>query len=249
MTDRQRLILKALIETFIESGHDISSFELLRTNDFDVSSATLRNEFLELSQGGYLTKSHFASGRIPTIKALYFYVNNLMQEQPIDFVDVVKDGQSLYNYRFEVQSLLREAMKTLYRWTGEPVFIIYNDVIQFYRMSRLLNEYTNFPKKIQADYLSGLMKFWDVIEDPELLTSFLKQKFEFPSEGVGIFSGAELGWKDLENFIAVFTPFRLFNGEQVGYIGTLGYVNLRYNLVVPGLKNMAHILNNILRGW
>jgi transcriptional regulator of heat shock response len=249
MTERQKLILKALIESFIESGHDISSFELLRRSAFGVSSATLRNEFLELSHGGYLTKSHFASGRIPTIKALYFYVNNLMVEEAVAFVDVVKDGQALFNSRFEVQSLLREAMKTLYRWTGEPVFILYNDVIQFYRMSRLLNEYTNFPKKIQSDYLSGLMKFWDVIEDPELLSSFLRQKFEFPSEGVGIFSGAELGWKDLENFIAVFTPFRLFNGEQVGYVGTLGYVNLKYSTVVPGLKSMANILNNILRGW
>lgn len=249
MTERQKLILKALIESFIESGHDISSFELLRTGDFEVSSATLRNEFLELSHGGYLTKSHFASGRIPTIKGLYFYVNNLMQENVIDFVDVVKEGQSLFNSRFEVQSLLRDAMKTLHKWTGEPSFILYNDVIQFYRISRLLKGYENFPKKIQSDYLSGLMKFWDVIEDPELLMSFFRQRSDFQTGGIGIFSGAELGWKDLENFIAVFTPFRLFEGQQVGYVGTFGYVNLNYRAIVPGLKSMANILNNILRGW
>lgn len=249
MTERQKQILKALIETFIESGHDISSFELLRRGDFDVSSATLRNEFLELSDSGYVTKSHFASGRIPTIKGLYFYVNNLMDEDVIDFVDVVREGQQLFNARFDVQSLLRDAMKTLHRWTGEPVFILYNDVIQFYRISRMLKEYEKFPKKIQSDYLSGLMKFWDIIEDPELLSSFLRQRRDYHSSGIGIFSGAELGWKDLENFIAVFTPFQLFDGQQIGYVGTIGYVNLKYRTVVPALKSMSNILNNILRGW
>jgi transcriptional regulator of heat shock response len=140
-------------------------------------------------------------------------------------------------------------MKTLHKWTGAPSFILYNDVIQFYRISRLLKEYENFPKKIQSEYLSGLMKFWDVIEDPELLTSFFKQRYEFQTGGIGIFSGAELGWKDLENFIAVFTPFRLFDGQQIGYVGTIGYVNLNYRAIVPSLKSMANILNNILRGW
>ena len=249
MTERQKLILKALIESFIESGHDISSFELLRTGGFEVSSATLRNEFLELSHSGYLTKSHFASGRIPTIKGLYFYINNLMKEVDMDFVDVVHEGQMLFNSRFEVQSLLRDAMKTLHKWTGEPSFILYNGVIQFYRISRLLKEYELFPKKIQADYLSGLMKFWDVIEDPELITSFFKQRCDYQTGGVGMFSGAELGWKDLENFIAVFAPFRLFEGEQLGYVGTIGYVNLNYRAIVPSLKSMSNILNNILRGW
>ncbi len=249
MTERQRQILKALVELFIESGQDISSFELLRQHDLPVSSATLRNEFLELSNTGYLTKSHFASGRIPTIKGLYFYVNNLMEEQSIDFVDIVKEGQSLYSSRFEVQSLLRDAMKTLHKWTGEPVFILYNDIIQFYRISRLLKEYEHFPKKIQGDYLSGLMKFWDILEDPELIGSFFKKKVEYHKEGIGIFSGAELGWKDLENFVAVFTPFKLFDGEQVGYVGTIGYVNMHYRTIVPSLKAMSNILNNILRGW
>lgn len=249
MTDRQRLILKALVESFIDCGRDISSFELIRRGDFELSSATLRNEFMSLSGGGYLTKSHFASGRIPTIKGLYFYVNNLMEEQALDFFDVIKEGQELFNGRFEIQTLLRESMKTVHKWTGEPVFVLYNDVIQFYRVSRLLKTYESFPKKIQPSYLSGLMKFLDVIEDPELLSSFLKHRVEFPREGIGIFSGAELGWKDLENFIALFSPFKLFNDQNVGYIGTIGYVNTSYRTVVPALKSITNILNNILRGW
>lgn len=250
MTDRQRLILKALIESFITSGEDVSSFELLRLHQFDVSSATLRNEFLSLSTEGYLTKSHFASGRIPTIKGLYFYINNLMNEDTLDFLEVIKMGQHLYTERFDIQQLLRQTMKKLHTLTGEPVFVIYNGVIQFYRISRLLSEYTHFPKKIQADYLRGLIKFWDVIEDPEIFVSFLNSQVDFPSGGVGLFSGTELGLEDLENFMAVFSPFKLLeNDEQLGYIGTIGYINLKYKSIVPALKTMTGILNNILRGW
>lgn len=250
MTERQKLILKALVEAFIQSGEDVSSFELLRTTTFEVSSATLRNEFLFLTEGGYLTKSHFASGRIPTVKGLYFYINNLMEESELDFLEVVQTGQALYAKRFDIQTLLRQSMKNLHKWTGEPTFVLYNDVIQFYRISRLLSEYTRFPKKIQGDYLSGLIKFWDIIEDPELFSNLLANQVEYPHGGVGLFSGTDLGWQELENFIAVFTPFRLFdNSDEVGYIGTIGYINLKYQSIVPALKTTANILNNILKGW
>ncbi|WKZ30176.1 MAG: hypothetical protein QY314_00165 [Candidatus Dojkabacteria bacterium] len=250
MTERQRQILKALIESFILSGEDVSSFELLRNHEFDVSSATLRNEFLSLTESGYLTKSHFASGRIPTIKGLYFYINNLMNEEQVNFLEIVRIGQELYNERFDIQTLLRQSMKTVHKLTGEPVFVIYNNVIQFYRISRLLSSYTHFPKKIQADYLKGLIKFWDVIEDPEVFSSILGSQVEYPRGGVGLFSGTELGLEELENFIAVFAPFKLLQNDTAhGYIGTIGYINLNYKSAVPALKTMADMLNNMLKGW
>ncbi len=250
MTERQRQILKVLIEAFIASGADVSSFELLRSNEFDVSSATLRNEFLTLSDDGYLTKSHFASGRIPTVKGLYYYINNLMEEQDFDFLEGIKSSQTMYQERFDVQALLRQAMKNLHKWTGEPVFVIYNNVIQFYRISRLLSSYTLFPKKIRTQYLQGLMKFWDVIEDPEVFSAYLQQQNTYPRGGVGLFSATELNLNELENFIAVFAPFHLSEGDnKVGYIGTIGYINLNYKTIVPALKTSADILNNILRGW
>ena len=249
MTDRQRQILKVLIEAFISSGEDVSSFELLRNHAFEVSSATLRNEFLTLSDDGYLTKSHFASGRIPTIKGLYYYINNLMDDQELDLLESIKSGQQMFQERFDFQALLRQAMKNLHRWTGEPVFVIYNNVIQFYRISRLLSSYTHFPKKIRSKYLQGLIKFWDVIEDPEVFSAYLQKQQDFPRGGVGLFSATELGVEDLENFIAVFAPFHLTENDQHGYIGTIGYINLNYKVVVPALRSTADILNNILRDW
>lgn len=250
MTERQKQILIALIESFIESGHDVSSFDLMKNSQIGVSSATLRNEFLVLSEDGYVTKSHFASGRLPTIKGLSYYINNLMQEDDPEFLRIVTSGQKLFQERFDEQALLHEAMKTLHEWSSEPVFVLYRGVIQFYRISRLLDAYKNFPKKIQKEYLEGLMKFWDVIEDPELFRSLLSKKRDFPRGGVGVFSGTDLGWKELENFIAVFSPFKLLDEDtEYGYIGAIGYSNLQYKKVVPALRALTDILNNILRGW
>jgi len=45
MKERTVLILKALVEDFIETANPVASQKLLASNQFKVSSATVRNEF------------------------------------------------------------------------------------------------------------------------------------------------------------------------------------------------------------
>ena len=48
LNTRQELLLKALVESFISDGQPVGSTKLSQTYDFGVSSATIRNVFVDL---------------------------------------------------------------------------------------------------------------------------------------------------------------------------------------------------------
>ncbi|HTH53256.1 MAG TPA: heat-inducible transcriptional repressor HrcA [Edaphobacter sp.] len=80
MTARQRAILTAVIESYIETGEPVGSGTIARLQSRDVSGmspATIRNEMSELSDAGLLEQPHTSAGRVPTAKAFRLYVEQL----------------------------------------------------------------------------------------------------------------------------------------------------------------------------
>jgi heat-inducible transcriptional repressor len=78
MTDRQKLILSAIVEQYAEVASPVGSSLLARV--FDVSSATIRAEMAGLERQGYIYQPHTSAGRVPTDKGYRFYVNQLTQD-------------------------------------------------------------------------------------------------------------------------------------------------------------------------
>ena len=77
MTERQRLILCAIVEQYAEVASPVGSNLLAKV--FGVSSATIRAEMAELEHLGYIMQPHTSAGRIPSDKGYRFYVNNLAE--------------------------------------------------------------------------------------------------------------------------------------------------------------------------
>ncbi len=77
LTERQRLILAALVDEHINDTRPVGSKTLADRDELDVSSATIRNELAKLAEHGYLHQPHTSAGRVPSQKAYRFYVNNL----------------------------------------------------------------------------------------------------------------------------------------------------------------------------
>ncbi len=80
VTARQRQILTAVVESYIATGEPVSSGAIARTLAADgaaVSSATVRNEMAQLSDGGLLEQPHTSAGRIPSAQAFRLYVQAL----------------------------------------------------------------------------------------------------------------------------------------------------------------------------
>lgn len=74
MTTRQQQLLKLLVDTYIETAEPVSSQFLALNCEFQVSSATIRNDLSALEQNGYVKAPHTSSGRIPTPKGYRFYI-------------------------------------------------------------------------------------------------------------------------------------------------------------------------------
>src|ERR1700722_11829174 len=80
VTARQRAILTAIIESYIENGEPVGSGTVARLQFGDIgglSSATIRNEMAELADAGLLEQPHTSAGRIPTARAFRMYVDQL----------------------------------------------------------------------------------------------------------------------------------------------------------------------------
>lgn len=78
LTNRQKLILKAIVEEYIKSNEPVGSKVLTQKPYLDFSSATIRYDMQYLEETGYLEKTHTSSGRIPSEKGYKFYVENLI---------------------------------------------------------------------------------------------------------------------------------------------------------------------------
>ena len=78
LTERQKLILALIIRDYIETAQPIGSRYLVENYNLNVSSATVRNDMLALSETGYLRQPHTSAGRIPTEEGYRFFVRQLM---------------------------------------------------------------------------------------------------------------------------------------------------------------------------
>jgi len=81
VTPRQEKILQAIVEQHAEVASPVGSSLLAKL--FDVSSATIRAEMVELERMGYISQPHTSAGRVPTDKGYRYYVNQLAEVQEL----------------------------------------------------------------------------------------------------------------------------------------------------------------------
>ena len=68
LDERKLMILKAVIEDYIESFEPVGSRTVAKKYDMGLSSATIRNEMADLEEMGYLCQPHTSAGRVPSSK-------------------------------------------------------------------------------------------------------------------------------------------------------------------------------------
>lgn len=81
LSERKKQILKRVVESYIDSAEPVGSKAVAQA--MGVSSATIRNEFAELCDMGYLDQPHTSAGRVPSPKGYRLYVNELMERKAL----------------------------------------------------------------------------------------------------------------------------------------------------------------------
>ncbi|MDO7905482.1 heat-inducible transcriptional repressor HrcA [Paenibacillus sp. JX-17] len=77
LTERQKLILNAIIDDYIRSAEPVGSRSISKRDDVSFSPATIRNEMADLEELGFLEQPHTSAGRIPSNKGYRYYVDHL----------------------------------------------------------------------------------------------------------------------------------------------------------------------------
>lgn len=113
LSSRQKLILKAIIELYVQEAQPVGSKALTDLPYLNFSSATLRSDMAELEELGYLEKTHTSSGRVPSELGYRYYVEHLVTrdsdvESSFPLIDDL-----LSKHALKRDHALEEAMKLL----------------------------------------------------------------------------------------------------------------------------------------
>lgn len=104
LSERAQLMLRALIDRYVLDGQPVGSRTLAREAGLDLSPATVRNVMSDLEALGFVCSPHTSAGRVPTVQGYRFFVDTLLQVQPLD-------NRAIDNMRMEL--LLEQTPKDL----------------------------------------------------------------------------------------------------------------------------------------
>jgi heat-inducible transcriptional repressor len=79
LTDRERRVLEAVIQSYVATAEPAGSRTLSRHFGLGVSPATIRNTMSDLEEKGYLSHPHTSAGRVPTDTGYRAYVDFLVR--------------------------------------------------------------------------------------------------------------------------------------------------------------------------
>jgi len=113
LDNRKRKILQAIVEEYIETSEPVSSGSLVKNDELNCSSATIRNEMAELEQIGFLEKPHTSAGRVPSEKGYRYYVDELLREDDLSRKEMEAIKQMLETKVNGLEDLAKIATTTL----------------------------------------------------------------------------------------------------------------------------------------
>jgi len=79
LSDRQREILRRLVEEYIATGEPVGSKHLVETAALRISSSTVRSELAELERLDLLTHPHTSAGRVPTETGYRLFAEGVLE--------------------------------------------------------------------------------------------------------------------------------------------------------------------------
>jgi heat-inducible transcriptional repressor len=76
-------ILGAIVAEYIATGEPVGSRTLAKRKEIPLSPASVRNIMSDLTDLGYITQPHVSAGRIPTDRGFRFFVDSLLETEPL----------------------------------------------------------------------------------------------------------------------------------------------------------------------
>ncbi|CAM3444719.1 heat-inducible transcriptional repressor HrcA [Brevibacillus invocatus] len=130
LSDRQQLILNAIVDNYIHTAEPVGSRTISKREDIGFSSATIRNEMSDLEELGYLEQPHTSAGRVPSTKGYRFYVDNLIQPHLLNEEDLVKLKQLFAEQIFHAEQVVEYTAQILTQLTNYTAIVLGPEIFE-----------------------------------------------------------------------------------------------------------------------
>ena len=111
ISNRQSDILKLIVENYIKTVKPVGSKMICKK--LDCSSATIRNDMMQLEKLDLIVKTHISSGRIPSEKGYRYYVDNLMEPKKMSGEDMLKLQTIFHNHALQINDVIMKSMEII----------------------------------------------------------------------------------------------------------------------------------------
>lgn len=232
MNSRQQDLLKIITSQYIKTAQPVSSKFITEAGNFDLSSATIRNEMAELEQAGYIYHPHTSAGRVPTEKGYQFFVDNFLVENKInkrqqEFLDKLAKQ---FN-KFEPQ-IIKELAKGIAEFSNGAVFVAFSDNDFYYTgLSNLFSQ----PEFTEPRLVYSLSR---VIDHLDQVVNKIFNNIDFE---VKVAIGSHNPFAP--DCSSVLTKYQIRDSH--GLLGILGPIRMDYQNNISLVKYSQQIINNL----
>ena len=138
LDERKKKILKAIIQTYLETGEPVGSRTISKYTDLNLSSATIRNEMSDLEELGYILQPHTSAGRIPSDAGYRLYVDELMREKEQEVSEI---KELMIERTDKMEKVLKQVVKVLAANTNDATMITgptyHRNKLKFIQLSKV----------------------------------------------------------------------------------------------------------------
>lgn len=233
MTNRQKLILRAIVEQYAEVASPVGSSLLAKV--FNVSSATIRADMAELERLGMIKQPHTSAGRVPTDRGYRFYVNGINEGEGVLPSD--RRAERALAARVEGGGLpertIRNAVDTLVELTHNLGIATIGNQLYMSGLSNLFGQ-PEFASGTQVQQVARLL---------DNLEPWLREAA--PNEPLSVYIGTENPIGRAANCTLIISKFRSPYSDR-SYIGVLGPTRQSYRNVMNLVEHAGRSLEEVL---
>lgn len=235
MTERQRLILAAIIEQHAEIAAPVGSVMLAKL--FGVSSATIRSEMAKLEDMGFIIQPHTSAGRIPTDTGYRFYVNCL-NEVHAEQLQVPDRSARAIDARISTNGdradrAIRSAVDSLVDLTQNLGLATIGDELYLSGIGNLFSQ----PEFLHGNHAQAVARLLDNLEP------WLREAA--PNEPLNVYIGSENPIGKASGATLIISRFRSPYSDN-SYIGVLGPTRQSYDKVMRLVRHAGAMLEETL---
>lgn len=241
MTPRQRKILEAIINEFMESAEAVGSLAISEKYNLGVSPATIRSEMADLVRQGYITMSHSSSGRVPTTTGIRYYINELMGSEDPNYIEEIEIARRIFESRFAKEKLVKQSVNVAAEISRCLSIALLEDVNFVAGVSDLIR----YPEFQDVEKLKSLLA---ILENYQIMSNLFSKVYRDSEKGVKIIIGEETEIESMSNCGVVFDTFTVHGGEQ-GVFAIIGPSRMNYAKVIPLVNLITNKLDQAVFGW